>query len=587
MGKAQVLDLEPEEDLLPIPHSVNLDKEIRRFRAALSKAERKLHQIKNAVQKKAGERDAMIFQAQLAILRDPSAHEEVIRALREQKTTSEKAVRLLMKGFESKFRAISDPGRDWVSEVRDPWNLVLQALLLGEQKKLLGAEDRYILVTEELTPTIAMYLEKGRVIAVVSERGGKYSHGAILVRSFGIPAIAGISKATSRIRSGMTLIVNGDDGELWIEPSSEKVIEQRRRSREQAVRAQLIAHRAQEPLKSRNGDRILVEANVESLRDLDQFDLSVVDGIGLLRTEFLFRERSEFPSEDEQVEIYRQALKSLKGKPVTFRTLDIGGDKPLPMLQTPKENNPSLGWRGLRLSLQWRDLLIVQLRALLRVSEFGPVRILLPMVTNLGEVRTVRELIDSLQQDLLGVKRGVKDSVPLGIMVEVPAAAYLLPHLKDLIDFISVGTNDLTQYLLAVDRDNPWVESLYEPFHPAMIRFLDELAKTARQCNIATSICGEMAGDPEAAMLFYAMGIRSLSMVPNRVAGVKALLRLADRREMERLRTEVLGLATAEEIRQALSREARKLWDLAPGRKELGGSRARTVRAVLKKGRGR
>ena len=572
IGPARVLEFEAEAALQTPAGPIVIEEELARFRESLGEAEKLLQKIQQSVRQKAGEQDAMIFQAQLAILRDGSAQEEVVRRIREERVSAEVSVLRLMKGFDERFRSLAGPSRDWAAEVKDPWAVVLQALQKHKEQRLLAGREEVVLVTEELAPSLAMYLEKGKVVAVVSERGGRYSHGAILARSFGVPAIVGVEKATSRIAPGMKVVVNGDEGEVLLQPGEAELSEHRRRKRERGEREQALQARAAEPARTRDGRHVSVQANIESFRDFDTFDLSIVDGVGLLRTEFLFHERGELPSEEEQVGIYREALCRLKGRPVTFRTLDVGGDKPLPMLQTPRENNPVLGWRGLRITLAWRDLLIVQLRALLRASAYGPARILLPMVTSLEEVRTVRKLLDELRRDLerSGEKTGGK--VPLGIMVEVPASAFVLRHILGELEFVSVGTNDLAQYLLAVDRDNPWVAALYEPFHPAVLQVVAEAARAARELGKPISVCGEMAGDPEAALLFLAMGIEELSMSPHFVPAVKALLREADAGELRLLVEEVLRLGSSAQVRELLRSRAEKLWKSFAEGNNVGGA---------------
>jgi len=303
-----------------------------------------------------------------------------------------------------------------------------------------------------------------------------------------------------------------------------------------------------------------VQVNVESVRDLDTFDLNHTDGIGLLRTEFLYMERKEFPSEEEQYRLYRRVLERMGGMPATLRLLDIGGDKQLPYFQTPSEANPALGWRGIRISLRWRDLLRVQLRAMLRASTAGDLRILIPMVTALEELREVHQLFDEIRSQLHEQGYATADDVPVGAMIEVPSVLLELDRVVREVDFVSVGTNDLVQYLLAVDRDNPWVSGLYDPFHPAVVRALQQVAKVARREQRSCAVCGEMASDPAVALLLLGLGFDSVSVAPHFVPEIKFAVRHSSHADLVRLAERVLAQATASGVRAELEEARRQLF---------------------------
>ncbi|MEO0661414.1 MAG: putative PEP-binding protein, partial [Planctomycetota bacterium] len=311
------------------------------------------------------------------------------------------------------------------------------------------------------------------------------------------------------------------------------------------------AHAAQ-PAVSPDGRRTSVMVNLESVRDVDAFDVERCDGTGLLRTEFLYLERTAFPSEEEQFRMYRRVVDAMKGRPVTVRTLDIGGDKRLPYFTTPNEANPALGWRGLRVTLQWQDLLRVQLRAAMRAAEFGPVRILLPMVSSADEVDAVHVIFDETREGLLRQGYAIPDNIDVGVMVEVPSTLWILEDLFERVDFVSVGTNDLVQYLLAVDRDNIFVSDLYEPLHPAVVRALAHIASAARAAGKSASVCGEIAGEEAIAVMLTGFGYDSLSVSPSSLAGLKFALSSIPTSTAEELSAAAVRASTAAEVREAL-----------------------------------
>ncbi|NUP97875.1 MAG: phosphoenolpyruvate--protein phosphotransferase, partial [Planctomycetaceae bacterium] len=340
---------------------------------------------------------------------------------------------------------------------------------------------------------------------------------------------------------------------IELRPGEEQIVDfQARRQRLEQRRA-TFAERAGDPARTPDGGSLLVQVNIESLRDFDIFNCAHSDGIGLCRTEFLYMERPQFPSEDEQFRMYRRVLEKMAPRPVTLRTLDIGGDKRLPYFQTPKEENPALGWRGLRVSLEWQDLLRVQLRAALRAGVGKDLRILLPMVASIEEVDATRRIFDGVRTSLLEQGWEVERDVPVGIMVEVPSVLFCLDALLPQVDFVSVGTNDLVQYLLAVDRDNPWVSKLYEPHHPAVLRALAQVAEAAGRAGKPSSVCGDMADDPATAILLMGMGFTSVSVAPYFLPEIKFAVRRTTLAAARELAAEVLAQSHVEGVKSVLA----------------------------------
>jgi phosphotransferase system enzyme I (PtsI) len=357
--------------------------------------------------------------------------------------------------------------------------------------------------------------------------------------------------------------VDGDHGVVVLRPSQKEIDEFLERRRSLESRRGVFLQECHLPARTPDGATLEVGTNIESLRDFDTFDITQTDGVGLLRTEFLYMERSQFPSEEEQYRLYRLALERLDNRPATIRLLDIGGDKQLPYFQVPHETNPALGWRGIRITLQWRDLMRIQLRALLRASVAGDLRILLPMVTSLDEVYQIHQIFDEVRAELAAQGYQTDPEIPVGSMIEVPSLLLQLDPLAEAVDFLSVGTNDLVQYLLAVDRDNSWVSHLYDPHHPAVLAALERIAVAARKAGKPASVCGDAASDPLMAVLLLGLGYQALSVAPQFVAEIKYAVRRTRLEDARAFATELLGQRSASGVRAVMERMRKKLYDRA------------------------
>jgi phosphoenolpyruvate-protein phosphotransferase len=532
-----------------------IEGEIQRLRAALAATADDLLRRQRIVAAEAGEKDAEILAVHRMLLQDPGSFKFVEGTIRDQRVNAEAGVKALIERFEATLGKLEgDSVRNYAADVSDPWRSVLETLTMGERKEFLAAGEAVVLAASELTPKVVTFLERSRILAVITETGGRYSHGAVLARAFGVPCVVGLPNLMSRLERGMVVTVDGDAGEVQLQPGELDLKRFRERMQRRAARRQGLDREASEPACLADGQRVAVQVNIESLRDLDMFSADHTDGIGLLRTEFLYMERAQFPSEDEQFRLYRRALEHMGGRPVTLRTLDIGGDKQLPYFKTPRESNPALGWRGLRISLEWQDLFRVQLRAALRAGVGHPLRILLPMVASLEEVRAVHAIFDGVRRSLLTQGYEVEGDVPVGMMVEVPSVLFALDELMREVDFVSVGTNDLVQYLLAADRDNPWVARYYEPAHPAVLRALARVAAAALERGIPSSVCGDVASDPAMAIVLFGMGFASVSVSPHFVSEVKYAVRRLTLAESRVLAVEAAGQSTADGVRAVLSK---------------------------------
>ncbi len=529
--------------------------EIARLANALNAASKQLEERQRMVRKNAGEKDAEIFAVHRMILQDPVAMREVESAITEQQINAEAAVQMLISRFEKTMGDLDgDSVRFFASDVSDPWRLVLDQLLERDREDVIQTSERVIVAAAELTPQVVTFLQRGLVLGVVAEKGGRFSHGAVLARSFGLPCVVGIPNLLARLEQGMVVTVDGGRGEIRLEPSEEQLAEFVEGKESAESRQRELAAEGDKPAVTPDGRRFGVHVNVESVYDLDTFDIDHVDGVGLLRTEFLYMERNQFPSEEEQFRMYRRVIERMQERPVTMRLLDIGGDKPLPYFKTPPETNPALGWRGIRITLQWRDFMRVQLRAFLRAGSVGRMRVLVPMVTNLEELLTVRSLFGELRALLRDQGYDVPDDVPMGAMIEVPSSLLALHHMIDALDFVSVGTNDLVQYLLAVDRDNSLVADLYDPYHPAVLQALQNVATQAVAAGKPCSVCGDMAGDPATALVLLGMGYDSVSVAPQFVPEIKYAVRRTSSTLAAQYAEEVLAESTQAGVRSVMEK---------------------------------
>ena len=529
-----------------------IEHEVERLDEALALATLELERRRELVAAQASSKDAEIFGVQKLVLEDPGALKEVRVAIREQRINAESAVKKLIDRLGETLGALGDD-RGFVADVSEPWKRVLDALVGRDRETVLSGQQKVVVAAAELTPRAVAFLSREFVLAVICEVGGRYSHGAVLARALGIPCVVGLPDLLARLEQDMLVAVDGDRGLLQLAPSDEDEVDFGERLERHHARERELATQALEEARTLDGERLFVKANIEGLADLEAFDTDMIDGVGLFRTEFIYMERSEFPSEEEQYSIYRQVLERMGDKPVTMRTLDVGADKTLPYFKTPPEPNPALGWRGLRISLGWRDLMSVQLRALMRASVHGNLQILLPMVTSLEEIREVRSIFDTTRADLLAQGYEVVDEIPVGAMIEVPSSFLTLKHIIKEVDFISVGTNDLVQYLLAVDRDNPWVSNLFEPYHPAMMMALEYIARTAREAKKRSGVCGDMAGDAATAVMLLGMGFDSVSAAAHFAPEIKHAVRSVEAKEARELAKRVEDQALASGVRDVLS----------------------------------
>ena len=531
--------------------------EQRRLAAAIKEAREQLTAVETRIEEEVGSSDARIFSVQGLLLEDPSFRKGLRRRIKKDLVNAEVAVRDEVAEWSSRLTAAAaGTDRDPAADLRDIGRQLLRVLAGRPPVGLAGGDgvEHVILVTRELLPSDAANLDRSKLAAIVTGSGGLASHAAILARSLGIPAVTDVDVASLPARGG-SWIVDGAQGTVTLNAGRKELAEAQRRSKDYLrFRSEMLAE-SRGLATTADGVGIEVLLNVENFETLPAESLDDMRGIGLYRTEFVFLHRSWFPSEEEQFQHYVGAIRRVRDREITFRTIDVGGDKPLSYLSMPHEPNPVLGWRGLRLSLEWPDMFYAQLRALLRASAHGKIRVLLPMVTMVEEFRQARQIVREIQNDLRARNVPFDPRVPVGAMIEVPAAALAARALAEEADFLSIGTNDLTQYTLAVDRNNARVTHLFQPLNPGVLNLLRLIVSAADEVGTPVSLCGEMAGDPLATLLLVGMGLRSLSMSPYRVPLVKKVIASTALADAVRITQDALALRDTTEINDFLRKE--------------------------------
>ncbi len=539
--------------------------ELTRLSAAFAKARERLHLVRTRVEASAGAEEARIFDVQLSILEDRELSRSVEELVR-QNLGAEKAFDIVMGEWRNRFARHAAPMlRERVGDLTDVHIRVLSILLgLPDHDPVdLPPNTRAVLVTHDLTPSLTVQLERDSIVAIATDEGTRTSHVAILARSLGLPAVVGLRTATSELRGGERVVLDGATGLLAINPTDAEIERYRERQREEEIAEAALAEMALLEPVTLDGVRITLRANVDIPDDAEAAAASGAEGVGLMRTEFLVVGRASMPDENEQYRAYRRVLEAFEGRPVVIRTFDIGGDK-LPMGGFPSEANPFLGWRAIRMCLDQPDMFTTQLRALLRAAVHGDLRIMLPLIVSLDEVRATRVLMDAAATALRDEGVAYRSDVPLGVMIETPAAAVASDTLAHDVDFFSIGTNDLVQYTLAVDRGNVNLAPRFTPLHPAVLRLIKRTVDVAELGDIEVSVCGEMASQPLMAFALIGLGVRQLSVAPRSVPLVKRILRNVTAAHARLAASAALRALTAEQAHDELARRLRSVIGDAP-----------------------
>lgn len=527
----------------------NLQEEWDRLQQAIATAREEIEELKSRADRQVGSEEAAIFDAHLLMLDDPALLEAARERLFAERLSAEAAWQEAVEQVVDQYRRLEDPYlRARAADMADVGQRVLR-LLTGVTAHPVQPERPCVLIAADLTPSDTAQLDPEQVLGICTAVGGPTSHSAILARALGIPAVVGVGPAILRVPEGQEIALDGRTGDVWVAPDeARRKALMRSRNRWEAGRAASRAE-AHEAAVTPDGHRITVAANIRGPADARLAVEHGAEGVGLLRTEFLFSERLAPPDEDEQVAVYRAIAEALGSRPLVIRTLDVGGDKPLPYVSLEPEANPFLGVRGLRLALAHPSLLKTQLRAVLRAGLGHHMKVMFPMVTDVDEVRRAKALWQEAVRELEAEGVAFAADLPVGIMVEVPAAAELADVLAPEVDFFSVGTNDLSQYALAADRTNPRVASLADALHPAVLRLIRRTVEAARRAGIPVSVCGEVAGDPLAVPILVGLGVNELSVNPPLVPDVKAAVRRLALSRARELAAEALNMGSAQEVR--------------------------------------
>jgi phosphoenolpyruvate-protein phosphotransferase (PTS system enzyme I) len=516
--------------------------EYSRFLEAAEQAKIDVGALRDKALKEAGEEQAAIFDAHLMMLDDPELKEGVELGLASLLTNVESVIFSLEREMIDKLSSSQDSYmQERASDIHDVVRRILGHLLHSEHKDLADIDRDVIIVAKELLPSDMITMVRSHIKGIVTESGGRTSHAAILARAFQIPAVLGVGSFAAEVKALAPLIVDGDRGVVVIDPDEDALRKEQADHRLRLLKEDAFKSIRGLPAATKDGERILLKANIEVPEEVESVIEHGADGIGLFRSEFLFL-GGHFPGEEAQFNAYRSVVEAMKGKPVTIRTIDIGGDKVLPEFGAQDEKNPLLGWRAIRFCLSKPEIFRTQLRAILRASVYGDVRVMFPMISTLGELVDARRALAQAQEECRSKGLRTAGHIKAGIMIEVPSAALCSDTLARNADFFSIGTNDLTQYTMAVDRGNEKVAYLHNPLDPAVLRLIKMTIDSAREAGIEVSLCGEMGGDPAAAALLVGLGLRELSMSSASIPAVKGLLLSLTLKEAEQIARTVMAM---------------------------------------------
>ena len=545
-------------------NSEDVEAELERFHSAADKAGDEIKSLQQQANNTMGTEESRLLDSHLLMLKDPEFTKRIEDNLRSERMNVEwvlyKTAKELVKMLES---SQDNYLKERTIDIHDVAKRIHNHLVYRERISLVDIEDDVVLVTHNLLPSDALTLNRSAVRAIAMDMGGKTSHTAILARSFEIPAVLGISAITKYARNGDEAIVDGNEGTVILKPDDKTRKKYEHKMKEWQRREMQLLTLNELTAETKDGKRIALKGNIEVPDETESVLSHGADGIGLYRTEYLFLQPGGFPSEEVQFEEYSKVLRDMEGKGgVTLRTLDIGGDKVIPGLEGLDEKNPILGWRAVRFCLSRKDLFKTQLRAMLRASVYGDLRIMFPMISGVEELDNVLEVLKTVKRELKKEGIAFKEDMPIGIMIEVPSAALTADLLAKKVDFFSIGTNDLIQYTIAVDRGNEKIAYLYEPFHPGVLRLLKIVIDSAHNASIPVGMCGEMAGYPMATVLLLGLGLDIFSMSAFTIPEVKKIIRSVSMSEAEELAGIVMEMKSATEIDSLVRKWMNERFDL-------------------------
>jgi len=567
-GRAYLFDrLDSQIAFYKLEKAGLITQEIKRFREALRTSERQLKEIKSRLTEAAGLEPLYIMDVHIMILKDRSFIANVIQRIREMSVNAEWALRLTIDKYRDIFMKMEDEYlRDRFNDIRYVGQMILRNLAGHRQEKISPIGEGVIVIAADLSPADTAQMMIDKVLGFATDIGSKTSHTAIVARSIGIPAVVGLEMVTRQVRTNDVIIIDGAAGLVIVNPDPEVLHRYEEKKHHYQTAREIAREKACLPAITRDGYQIRIGGNIEFIEEIPSAVANGAEGIGLYRTEFIYINREELPTEEDHFVNYCRVI-GVEGLGwATIRTFDLGGDKFFSDPKLAKEMNPQMGLRAIRFCLKEIGLFKVQLRAILRASAFGKTRILFPMISGIEEIRAARMILAEVREDLQREGIAVGADIEIGVMVEVPSAVIIAAELAQEVDFFSIGTNDLIQYVLAIDRINDRVTYLYEPLHPAVLRMIRQVVEIGHRAGIKVAMCGEMAGDPTYAMILLALELDELSMNPLAIPKVKEIIRATTLRESKQLMRKIMKMSSASEIRELVEKTIKeKFPDLFPG----------------------
>ncbi|MDO2949368.1 phosphoenolpyruvate-protein phosphotransferase PtsI [Aeromonas simiae] len=525
------------------------DTEINRFIEARAKSATQLEAIKEMAGRTFGEEKEAIFEGHIMLLEDEELEGDIKSFIKENNATADRAIHEVIEQYANMMAELDDPYlRERATDFRDIGTRLIKNVLGIPVVNLSTIDEEVILVAKDLTPSETAQINLKYVLGFVTDIGGRTSHTSIMARSLELPAIVGTNDITSRVKNGDMMLLDAINNKVVLNPSEAELTQFKETQARHLAEKEELAKLKDLPAITLDGHQVEVCANIGTVKDTDGAIRNGAEGVGLYRTEFLFMDRDALPSEDEQFQAYKEVAEAMPNQPIIVRTMDIGGDKELPYMNFPKEMNPFLGWRAVRIFFDRTDIMNAQLRAILRASAFGKLRIMFPMIISVEEFRSLKATVEQLKAELRAEGHAFDEDIEVGIMVETPAAAVMARHLAKEVDFFSIGTNDLTQYTLAVDRGNEMISAMYNPLSPSVLTLIKMVIDASHAEGKWTGMCGELAGDERATLLLLGMGLDEFSMSAISIPRIKKLIRNTNFDDVKAMADQALSFATAAEI---------------------------------------
>lgn len=523
-----------------------------RYEDALAVSRKEIGALRERVAERVGEKEAAVFDAHLMILEDPSFTDDVAQAI-EGGADAVTAVNQVVEMLKAMFEAMDDEYmRERAADIVDIGRRLVRHMTGAAAPDLSAITEPRIIVAHDLTPSDTAQLDPSTALGFATESGGRTSHSAIMARSLGIPAVVGTPGLLQNIADGDVLVIDGGAGIIIVNPDPSTLAAYQQKASQEAAERKVLEGLKELPAVTLDGRRVELAANIGTPRDVASALAQGAEGVGLYRTEFLFMDRSQMPTEDEQYEAYKAVAEDMGGRPIIIRTLDIGGDKQIPYLEMPTEMNPFLGWRALRMCLDRPELFKTQLRAIWRAGCHGSIKVMFPMVSSVDEVRKAKVLLEEARQELVAEGKPVAQELSVGVMIELPSAALVADQMAREVDFFSIGSNDLIQYTIGVDRMNQQIAHLYDPFHPGVLRLIKMVIAAAHNNGKWAGMCGEMAGDPSCTPLLLGLGLDEFSMSAQSIPVVKKLIRQLSVDACRNLAEKAIQASTSAEVRDLL-----------------------------------